>query len=274
MNRRQLIALLSSVLAPLPGVAKPVTGASSAVPGGIARIDLGPAPTRPRATLDGRPVLVMPVQGGWRAVVGVALDAAPGAVLTLEVTDDRGVQQHPIAVAKKSYPTQRLRVAPDKVDLSAEDQARQEREREHLHRVVGTYTDSAPKALAMRAPVPGRRSSSYGMRRIFNGQARNPHSGMDIAAPAGTPVLAALAGAVLDTGDYFFPGRTVVLDHGMGLLSLYAHLSEIDVAVGAALRAGEPLGKVGATGRVTGPHLHFSVYLNATAIDPALLLRA
>lgn len=274
MNRRQLLASIAGALAPVWTAAKPAPGGASAVPGGIARIDLGVAAARPHAALAGTPVLVMPVRSGWRALVGVALDASPGAVLTLDVTDERGARQYAIAVAEKAYPTQRLRVAQDKVDLSPEDLARQEREREHLHRVIATYTDSAPKTLAMRAPVAGRRSSSFGLRRVFNGQARNPHNGMDIAAAAGTPVVAAQAGTVIDTGDYFFPGRIVVLDHGMGLLSLYAHLRDIDVAVGASLRAGQALGKVGATGRVTGPHLHFSVYLNANAIDPALLLRA
>ena len=124
----------------------------------------------------------------------------------------------------------------------------------------------------MLEPAQGRRSAPFGLQRFFNGQLRSSHGGMDFAAPVGTPVVAANTGRVIDTGDYFFQGRTVVLDHGQGLLSLYAHLESIDTALGQAVRAGQPIGKIGATGRVTGPHLHFSVYLNAAAVDPALFL--
>src|SRR6267378_6236779 len=220
------------------------------------------------------PVLVMREGDEWVAFVGIALIAKPGSKLQLEAEQAGGrVERLEVAVAPKEYASQHLKVPPDQVDLSTEHLTRYERERVHLSDVLRTFTDSPPATLTMLQPAPGERSSSFGLRRYFNGRARSPHNGMDFAAPAGTPVIAANAGRVIDTGDYFFPGRTIVLDHGQGLLTLYAHLEAIDAAVAQAVSAGSVIGRVGATGRSTGAHLHFSVYLNTAAVDPALFLQ-
>jgi murein DD-endopeptidase MepM/ murein hydrolase activator NlpD len=242
-----------------------------AVPGGVALVDLGPAPERPQATYLGHPVLVAGGPARWTAVVGIALAAKPGrAALDIQ----RGTRRAALAftIAPKRYPEQRLSVAPGQVELSKEDLARHERERAHQAGVIATFSDAVPASLRLAQPVPGPRSSSFGLRRVFNGQARNPHGGMDIAAPTGTPVAAPAAARVIDAGNYFFAGDTVWLDHGAGLLTMYSHLSRIDVKPGDALARGDVLGAVGATGRVTGPHLHWSVVLNRQFVDPALFL--
>jgi murein DD-endopeptidase MepM/ murein hydrolase activator NlpD len=276
MNRRRFVFSLPwAVLA--PDVFASTTAApwprTSAVPGGVARIRLGRSGTAPQARLASERVLVTREGGEWVALVGIPLAAAAGSKLRMEAERADGVvERHEITVGAKAYASQHLKVRPGQVELSTEDLARHERERAHLARVIRTFTEEAPATLSMEQPAPGRRSSSFGLRRYFNGEARNPHGGMDIAAPEGTPVSAALSGRVIDTGDYFFSGRTVVLDHGAGLLSLYAHLSEVESTVTQRVSKGAVIGKVGSTGRVTGPHLHFTVYLNATAVDPALFL--
>lgn len=248
---------------------------ASAVPGGVARLSLGPAAEPPlvhtRVNDAQVPVLVIGDAIEWTALVGIPLAAAPGDAQA-QVGDRRLTYR----IAPKRYSEQHLKVAPRTVDLSPQDQARYERERDHQAQVMAAWT--APSAamrageLQMRVPVPGRRSSSFGLRRVFNGQPRNPHSGMDIAAATGTPVRAPLPARVIDTGDYFFNGGTVWLDHGGGLLSMYCHLSRIDVKVGDQLAPGQPFCAVGATGRVTGPHLHWGVMLNRTMVDPALFV--
>jgi murein DD-endopeptidase MepM/ murein hydrolase activator NlpD len=245
----------------------------STVPGGIARIALGAADERPVAHLGEVPLLVMGSASAWTAIVGIPLTATEGTAQIHVQTPGAPVRTIDYVVRPKKYLEQRLQVAPGQVELSPEDQARYEREREHQLKVMATFSATVrANSLAMAPPVSGRRSGSFGLRRVFNGQARAPHSGMDIAAATGTPVKAPLAASVIDTGDYFFNGGTVWLDHGGGLLTLYCHLSEISVKPGDVLRPGGKLGAVGATGRATGPHLHWGVLLNRTMVDPALFL--
>ncbi len=284
LRRAALLGLFAALAAPAAhslaatGKRKPQPAddsgeSASQVPGGIARLALGPAPERPLASAGNLPLMVIGDPSGWMAVVGIPLSTKPGTV-RISVQPPAGGPSREIGytVHPKRYAEQRLKVAPGKVDLSAEDLARAQREREHLSGVMATFSESLPESLAMLPPVPGPRSSSFGLRRVFNGQARSPHSGMDIAAPTGTPVRAPLAGRVIDVGDYFFSGGAVWLDHGRGLLTLYAHLSAVDVSVGDTLKAGDAFCKVGATGRVTGPHLHWGVMLNRTMVDPVLFI--
>ena len=245
-----------------------------AVPGGVVRLPLGPSAERPQAFSGDIPVKVIGDPIAWTALLGIALSKEPGEGQITVRMPDGSLRTVSYTIAPKRYEEQRLKVAPGHVDLSPEDLARYERERQRAQEIAATFSEPLSDTfdLRMQVPVDGRRSSSFGLRRVFNGQSRNPHSGMDIAAPRGTPVRAPMTARVIDTGDYFFNGNTIWLDHGGGLLSMVCHLSAIHVREGDVVQAGEIIGKVGATGRVTGPHLHWGVMLNRTMVDPALFL--
>jgi murein DD-endopeptidase MepM/ murein hydrolase activator NlpD len=241
---------------------------SESVPGGVRIIALpGPSDAAPVAMFGQHRVMVIRRDDKWLAVVGIGLDAKLGTARL----DVPGSAAHTFPIGPKTYTVQRLTVAPSQVDLSAQDASRAAQERTRIHTAIATFSP-VTGSLALLQPVPGIRSSSFGLRRVFNGEARNPHTGMDIAAPVGTPILAAADGAVVDTGNYFFNGNTVIIDHGQGLLTVYCHLSAIGVHSGDVVHRGQVIGKVGMTGRVTGPHLHFAVVLNQEFVDPALFL--
>ncbi|MFO1305043.1 MAG: peptidoglycan DD-metalloendopeptidase family protein [Burkholderiales bacterium] len=247
----------------------------SLVPGGVALVRLaGPLEDPPRVTVDDAPAMVLRDGDRWLAVIGIPLDTPPGK-LTATVTRREAMPASiDLAVKPKQYVMQKLRVSPGMVDLAPADLERVKRERPVLVSAFSTFSEAPPETLRLLQPVPGTRSSSYGSRRIFNGKPRSPHTGMDIASPTGTPVIASARGKVLLADGFYFGGNMVVLDHGQGLVTLYGHLSAIDVKVGDVVEAGRVIGKVGATGRATGPHLHWGVSLNQAMVDPALFLSA
>ncbi|HEY2464719.1 MAG TPA: peptidoglycan DD-metalloendopeptidase family protein [Steroidobacteraceae bacterium] len=244
----------------------------SAVPGGVKILKLDVhGNSMPYVDVDGQRALVVQDGSSWLAIIGIPL-SAPLAPRRVIVRSGDTREELQFSIGDKQYVSQSLTVAPGQVNLSKADLERVNREKPIIEHALSRWSDEQPQTLHMPQPVPGVRSSSFGSRRIFNGESRNPHTGMDIAAPIGTPVRAPLAGTVIDTGDYFFNGNTVFVDHGRGMISLYCHLSEIDVKPGQQVAAGTILGKVGKTGRATGPHLHWALSLNRAWVDPELFV--
>ncbi len=239
------------------------------VPGGIAVVPLGPDSGRaPRATFNGDRVMVLKGERKWLAVVGIPLGAKPG---TYAVRTQ--ARESSFTVRAKQYAVQRVTIKNRrKVDPTALDMKRIRRESKVIHAALGAWHAKASVPLRFDLPVLGPVSSPFGLRRIFNGEPRAPHSGIDIAVPAGTPIRAPAAGRVAATGDFFFDGNMVMLDHGQGLVTMYAHMKKILVKKGQRVARGEVIGLVGRTGRATGPHLHWGVSLNNSRVDPTLFL--
>lgn len=270
VSRRVALLVLAAILA--PAVAQTLPRADQ-VPGGVALVNLGPVSApRPAVRFQGEPVMVVQHEDRWTAVVGLPLSLKPGKH-SLEVQRGGHHTATTFPVSAKTYPAQHIRIKEKRmVDPGPDDLKRIARDQEIIRRAFSSWHDAASPPLDFTLPAQGRLSSGFGLRRFFNGQARQPHSGLDIAAPTGTVVVAPAGGVVVATGDYFFNGKTVFIDHGQGLVSMYNHLSRIAVADGARVARGELIGEVGATGRVTGPHLHWTVSLNNARVDPALFV--
>lgn len=272
----RLPALLLGLLLGTTAAALPQ---ESRVPGGIAILPLPTdLPADLQATHEGRPVFIEKISTGERRlVVGIPHAAAPGEsrVVISDSSRQTVLATLPFEVADKQYPEQHIKLRDDKhVHPSPEELARYDREAKEQQAAYRAYTPTSSRWPDFMQPTRGEANASFGRKRFFNGEPRAPHLGMDIAAPQGQPVVAPADGVVVQTGDYFFNGRTVMIDHGQGLVSMLCHLSEMRVQAGDRVRRGDLVGLVGKTGRATGPHLHWTVSLNDARIDPLLVLSA
>jgi murein DD-endopeptidase MepM/ murein hydrolase activator NlpD len=229
------------------------------VPGGVAVVDLGNASQAPKAIYD-----------GWRAIVGIPLTAKPGQAQVSVAGRAIGFE-----IGSKKYPEQRITLKNTRqVNPNPADIKRIDGELAEQLRAYRSFSPGTPSNLLLDKPVSGPLSSKFGVRRFFNGEERNPHAGLDFAVPAGTPIKTPANGKVILVGDYFFNGNTVFVDHGQGFISMFCHMSKIDVKVGQDLVRGAVVGRVGSTGRATGPHMHWNVSLNDARVDPAIFINA
>ena len=253
-------------------------GARSLTPGEllVLTITVDGAPRSVRVSLFGKDVQGFMVSPGrWQALTGIDLDQAPGRyTLTVATAGDNGTQRHTqdLDVAAKRFPTRKLTVSPDFVNPPPAQLKKIEEDREFLRTVYATSADARQWSAPFVRPVPGTANSAFGSRSVFNGEPRSPHGGADFLSPAGTPIKAPNGGRVVCARELFFSGNTVIVDHGLGVFSTLAHLSRVDVKEGETVARGETVGLVGATGRVTGPHLHWAVAVQGARVDPLSLL--
>jgi murein DD-endopeptidase MepM/ murein hydrolase activator NlpD len=240
----------------------------------VLTIDTAERDTSMRVRAFDRDVAVFPTDDRtWRALIGIDLDVKPG---TYPVALDGGSPPqhivHDLVVARRVFPTRRLTVDEAFVTPPPSEADRIEREARLLDRVWSAPPGERRWTGPFVRPVPQPANSAFGTRSVFNGKPRNAHGGADFLSPSGTPVHAPNAGRVVVARSLYFSGNTVVIDHGVGLFSMLAHLSAIDVREGDLVAAGQLVGLVGATGRVTGPHLHWAVRANGARVDPLSLL--
>ncbi|MEA2080341.1 MAG: peptidoglycan DD-metalloendopeptidase family protein, partial [Pseudomonadota bacterium] len=277
MKKLKLTRLLSPLVAALVFFAEALAielPEETSVPGGVALIELPASAARPSAAFNGKPVMVLANGSAYTAVVGLPLSTKPG-VHTLTIKNASGKDSNRrFSVTDKTYQSQHITIKNKRmVNPEKRDMERIGREQRQIKKALASWNKRSPETLLFLLPVEGPVSSPFGLRRFFNEQARRPHSGLDLAAAEGTPIKAPASGRIADTGDFFFNGNTVFIDHGQGLVTMYCHMSRIDVEPGQQVAAGEVIGAVGKTGRVTGAHLHWGVSLNDARVDPMLFLK-
>ena len=259
------------LLVPLGSLAQPLPRAA-AVPGGIAIIELGTALDKPEVHYQGKKLLVTERNGAWLALVGLSLSAKPGTHNLRTYINGRQGEQS-FTVSDKKYEEQHITLKNKRMVNPYKNDMKRIRDNQARSRKAFASWDAQRVAeLDFATPVSGRLSGTFGKKRFFNEQPRKPHSGLDIAAPSGTPIIAPAAGTVIETGDYFFNGNTVFIDHGEGLITMFCHMDSIGVEIGQRVARDETVGTVGMTGRVTGPHLHWTISLNNNRVDPGLFL--
>ena len=245
------------------------------VPGGVVLMELPASRTTPIAHFDGRRIMVVKHADHWYAVVGIPLAVAAGEKSLVVTRAHKPALRIRFEILPKRYPEQRLIIKNLKlVNPPASQLARIEREQRHLERVLDSWTSDAAPDLRFIWPADGPQTSGFGLRRFYNGEERSRHLGIDIGAPEGAAVRAPADGVVADAGDYYFCGNTLTLDLGQGLYSVYCHLSKISVRRGEHVKQGQIVGRIGATGRTTGPNLHWTVSLNGTPVDPHAFIPA
>lgn len=261
LTLRRLSAIVLCIALPLNS-----TIADSSVPGGIYTYEVPEHATS--ITFEGKPVMRL----ANTVFVGIPMSTEPGTH-QLHYTEAGSPQIHEFEVINKQYTEQHLTIANQAmVDPPAETLARIREESTRQRRLYNSFSDTTDLSLGFIKPLQGVTTSLFGHRRFFNGQPRNPHSGLDIAADTGTPIIAAGNGTISLADDLYFNGNTLFVDHGQGLITMYCHMSKLLVEEGQQVSQGEEIGLVGATGRVTGPHLHWSVSLNGTRVDPEIFM--
>ncbi len=272
MNKKLFAILISTLFFPIFCSAKQLPEQLT-VPGGILKMAIAEtSKPAPKVFFDDNRVLVTANDTHWLALIGIPLSAKPGDH-QITVKSDIKVWNKSFNIVDKEYPVQRLTIKKKRMvtGFTDEDLKKIGADKIAMTKAKAIWTEQEIDANFI-TPVEGRLSSLFGLKRFFNDIPKRPHNGLDIAAPIGTPILAPATAKVIDVGNYYFNGNTVFLDHGQGLLSAYLHMNKIKVKLGQIVKQGEALGTVGATGRVTGPHLHWIVYLNMVEVDPALFI--